>query len=108
LDSGRIGNAAHQSVQGIDLADQMPLAQAADGRIAGHLSDRGKSVRDENRLRADSRRRRCRLAACMPAADNDHIVCSASHTATSGAVFISQLPMLKVYKIKLLVSRETG
>jgi hypothetical protein len=29
---------AHQPVQRVDLAHHMPLAQAADGRIAGHFA----------------------------------------------------------------------
>ena len=44
LDSGLIGDAAHQPVQRIDLAHQMTLAESADGRIAGHLADRREAM----------------------------------------------------------------
>ena len=40
LDAGAVDGAAHDAVQGIDLAHQMALAQPADGGIAGHLADR--------------------------------------------------------------------
>ena len=40
LDAGAVDGAAHHAVQRIDLAHQMALAQAADGRIARHLADR--------------------------------------------------------------------
>jgi hypothetical protein len=39
LDSGLVGNAAHDTVEGIDLTHEMALAKAADGRIAGHGTD---------------------------------------------------------------------
>ena len=43
LDAGGVGDAAHQPVEGIDLAHEVALAEAADGRIAGHLADRGEA-----------------------------------------------------------------
>ena len=49
-----IGDAAHEAVERIDLAHQMPLAESADGRIAGHLADRREAMRDQ-RGRAPSR-----------------------------------------------------
>ena len=73
LDAGLVGDAAHQPVKGIDLAHQMALAQAADGRIAGHLADGGEAVGDEGRLGAQARRRGRGLAAGMAAADDDDI-----------------------------------
>ena len=38
LDTCRIGNPPHEAVQSVDLANQVPLAQSADGWIAGHCS----------------------------------------------------------------------
>ena len=73
LDAGRVGDPPHQPVQRIDLAHQVPLAEPADGRIAGHLADGGEPVRDERRARAHARRRSRRLAARMAAADNDDV-----------------------------------
>ncbi len=37
LDTGMIRCMRHEHAQGIDLADQMILAAAADGRVAAHL-----------------------------------------------------------------------
>ena len=49
LDAAPIGDPAHQAVQRIDLADQMTLAEPADGRIAGHRADRRKPVGHQRR-----------------------------------------------------------
>jgi hypothetical protein len=59
LDAGRVRHAAHHAIHGVDLADQMPLADPADCRIAGHLADRLELVRQ----RAAVRRPRVRAAA---------------------------------------------
>ena len=73
LDAGLVGDAAHHAVEGIDLAHEMALAQAADGRIAGHLADGREAVGDERRPGAQARGRGRRLAAGMAAADDDDI-----------------------------------
>ena len=39
LDAGLVGQTAHDPVQGVDLPHQVPLAQAANGRVAAHLAD---------------------------------------------------------------------
>ena len=39
LNAGRVGDAAHQSVERVDLPDQVALAQTANRRVAGHLTD---------------------------------------------------------------------
>ena len=39
LDAGHIPQPTHDPVHGVDLADQMTLAQTADGRIARHLAN---------------------------------------------------------------------
>ncbi len=39
LNAGGIGGEAHQSAEGVDFADHLPLGQSADGGIAGHLAD---------------------------------------------------------------------
>ena len=73
LDAAGIGHAAHQAVQGIDLAHQMALAEPADGRIAGHGADGRRAMGDKRGRRAHARGRRRGLAAGMPAADHDHV-----------------------------------
>ena len=39
LDADGIGYFAHDAAERIDLADQVALGDAADGRVAGHLGD---------------------------------------------------------------------
>ncbi len=73
LDAGLVGDAAHQPVEGIDLAHQMALAEPADGRVAGHLADGREAVGDERRPGAQARGRGRGLAAGMAAADDDDI-----------------------------------
>ena len=70
-----VRHAAHQSVERIDLAHQMALAETADGRIAGHLADRGEAVRDQNRLGTESSRGRRGFRAGVPA-PHDNDICS--------------------------------
>ena len=69
-----IGRAPHHAVERVDLADQMALAEAADGRVAGHLADGLGLVGQQRRARAAARGRRRRLAAGMAAADDDDVV----------------------------------
>ena len=72
------------AVEGVDLADQVALAQAADGRVAGHLADRLELVGEQQRARAQPRGRGRGLAAGVAAADDDHVELSFGHTAESG------------------------
>jgi hypothetical protein len=74
LDSGGIGDAAHQPVGGIDLAHQMAFADTANGRVAGHLAQGRALVGEEEGLRPGARRRRRRFAAGMASADDDDVV----------------------------------
>uniref|UniRef100_A0A0N5A6W0 PE-PGRS family protein n=1 Tax=Parastrongyloides trichosuri TaxID=131310 RepID=A0A0N5A6W0_PARTI len=39
LNARHVGQTAHEAVEGVDLADQMALAQTADGRVTAHLAD---------------------------------------------------------------------
>ena len=73
LDARLVGHAAHQTVQGVDLAHEMALAETADGGIAGHLADRGEAVGEERRPGAKARGRSAGLAAGMAAADDDDV-----------------------------------
>ena len=47
LDAGSIRGARHDAAQRIDLADQVALADAADGRIAAHLTERLDALRQQ-------------------------------------------------------------
>src|SRR3546814_8155606 len=68
-----VRDAAHDPVERVDLAHQMPLAEAADRRIAGHLADGVEAVGHEQGARAQPRRRGRGFAAGMPAADDNDV-----------------------------------
>jgi len=73
LNASLIRHLAHEAVERIDLADQMALAQAADGRVARHLSNGVGAVGNERRKCANARTGSGRLAAGMPAAHDDDV-----------------------------------
>ena len=74
LDAGCVGDPAHQAVERVDLADQMTLAEPADGRVARHFADRREGMRDQRRPGADARRGGGRLGSGVPAADDDDVI----------------------------------
>ena len=74
LDAGGVDGLAHHAAQGVDLADDLPLGDAADGRVAAHLGD-GVAVRRQQAVpRPEPRRRQRRLDAGMAGADHEHVV----------------------------------
>ena len=73
LDAGDVAEPAHDAVHGVDLAHQMALAQAADGRIARHLADGLELLGQQQGGRARARGRRRGLAAGVAAADDDDV-----------------------------------
>jgi hypothetical protein len=73
LDARLVGQTAHQAVECVDLADEMPLAQAADSRVAAHFTDRFDLVGEEQGARAVACGGRGGLAPGVPAADDDHV-----------------------------------
>ena len=73
LDAGRVGDPAHQAAERIDLADEVPLADAADRGIAAHRADRVEAVGHQRRPRTRPGGRARRLAAGMAAADHDDV-----------------------------------
>jgi len=60
-------------IAGVDLANQMALAEAADRGIAGHRPDSREAVGHERGLRAHPRGRAGGLAAGMAAPDDDDV-----------------------------------
>jgi hypothetical protein len=78
MNASRIGSPTHQSIKRIYLAHQMTLADAANGRVAGHLANCVEPMGQQQRLRAHPSCRRCCLASGMPAADH-HNIKSAEH-----------------------------
>ena len=75
LNPGLVDGPAHDAVQGIDLAHQLSLGQAADGRVAGHLADGLDAVGQQQGAGAQPRRRGGGFAAGVAAADDDDVVC---------------------------------
>ncbi len=73
LDAALVGDAAHQAVERVDLADQMALAEPADRRIAGHRADGREFVRHQRGFGAHPGRRSRGFAAGVAAADDDNV-----------------------------------
>jgi hypothetical protein len=73
LDARLVGRRRHRTTQGIDLLDQMALADAADRGIAGHRTEGFDVVREQQRARTGTRRSEGGFGAGMAAADHDHI-----------------------------------
>ena len=74
LDSGHVSEAPHDAVQRVNLADQMALAQPADGRVAAHLADGVEPLGQQDGARARACRRRRGFTAGVPASDDDDVV----------------------------------
>ena len=73
LDADRVRDLAHDAAQGVHLADQVPLGNAADGRIAGHLGDEIDVEGVERRLQAHAGCGHGGFAAGVSGADYDYI-----------------------------------
>jgi hypothetical protein len=72
MNASRIRCPAHQPVKRVDLPHKVPLADPANRRVARHFADRGQRMGQQQCPRAQPGRRRRRLAASMPATnDND-------------------------------------
>ena len=65
---------AHRAAERIDLANDLPLADAADRRIAAHLADRVAIRGEQGRFGSQSGSRQRGFGASMAGANNDHIV----------------------------------
>ena len=73
LDPARIGHPAHDTVERIDLADEMAFAEAADSGIAGQRADLVETLREQGCTCAHSGGGSRSFAAGMTAADHDDI-----------------------------------
>ncbi len=69
-----VGDHAHLTAHGVDLAYNLAFSDAADGRVAAHLRNLVHVHRNEASLGPNVGRRRCCLAACMTTADDDDVV----------------------------------
>jgi len=73
LDSGFVGQLAHQAPEGVDLADEMALGQTADRRIAGHLGDRVEMNGHQAGFEPHPGHGRSRFASRMSRPDHDDV-----------------------------------
>ena len=73
LNPGPINHATHDAAERVNLSHQVALADAANGRIARHLTDEIEIERDERRFRSQARGSRCSLAPGVAAANNYHV-----------------------------------
>ena len=73
LNARCIGDPAHQAIQGVNLPDQMALAQSADRRIAGHRADGCKAMGHQGGRCAHTRSRTGGLAAGVASSDDDDV-----------------------------------
>ena len=78
MDSGLVGDVPHQATQGIDFADELALADAADCRVARHLADLSQIAADQRRGYTHARGRGCSLDTGVPAADDNDLEISHS------------------------------
>ncbi len=80
LDADGVGDFAHDAAERVDLADEVALGYAADGRVAAHLGDEVEVHGDERGLQAHARRGHGGLAAGVTGADyNDVVLFGKSH-----------------------------
>ncbi len=73
LNAGFVGGGRHRAAERVDFLDQMALADAADRRIARHLTQRFQAVRQQQRLAAHARSRQRGLGSGVAAAHHNHI-----------------------------------
>ena len=87
LDAAVICRHAHFAAQGVQLPNQVTLAGAADGRIAGHVAHRVQVDGEKNGVQPQPGGRQCRLDAGMTRADDGYVAASSviGHCAASGA-----------------------
>ncbi|MCY1223852.1 hypothetical protein D9M72_359920 [compost metagenome] len=73
LDAGLVRGGGHGTAHGVHFLDQVPLADAPDGRVAAHLAQRLDVVSQQQRLAAHTGRGECSFSAGMATTDDDDI-----------------------------------
>ena len=71
-----VGGHRHRAAQRVDLLDEVPLADPADGRVAAHLPERLDALGEQQGLGARPGRGERRLGAGVAAADDDDVECA--------------------------------
>lgn len=80
MDTGLVDQLAHQAVERVDLADEMALTNASNGRIARHLANGVQPLADEQSARSAPRCCGHRLSARMTAANHNNRGCAWART----------------------------
>src|SRR5690606_8205066 len=75
-----IGYAAHQTVQRVDFADKMALAQPANGRVAAHFANGGEAMSHEGCRYTEAGGRCGSFRPGMAPADDDDGIVSHSNS----------------------------
>ena len=87
LDTAGIDGSAHQAAHGVDLTDDVPFGNAADGRIAAHLAN-GVQIRgQQRRVRAHAGRSGSSFSTGVSGTDHQHVIVvfdSFSHRFSKG------------------------
>src|SRR5690606_39477995 len=73
MDAAAVGRPGHDPAHGIDLLDQMALANPTDGGVAAHLADSFDVMGQQQRAAAHTGRCQRRFGPGMAAADDDDI-----------------------------------
>ena len=74
LDTGRVDRPTHDAAEGVDLANELGLANTPDRRIATHLADGVAVGRQQGRGRAEPGGGSGRLDTGMAGSNHDHVV----------------------------------
>ena len=76
LDTGEVSRKTHLTAQRIQLPDQMALACAADGRVAGHIAHRVQIDGKNDGVKSQPGSGQRRFNACVAGADDSYITFS--------------------------------
>ena len=87
LQERRVNAAAHLAAERVDLAHQVSLGRAADGRIAGHVADPVHIDGEDANLRAEPRGSQTGFNTGMAGANHDDVIgfCEVLHRASRQA-----------------------
>ena len=88
MNAALIGGQGHGAAHGIDLLDQMALADAADGRVAAHLTERLDVVRQQQSLATHAGAGQGGLGASMATANHDDVKLLRVRVSEHGEVLV--------------------
>jgi len=79
LDARAVNHPGHDPAEGVNLADQLPLGQPADGRVTRHLGDGVEVEGQEEGSGAHARGDVGRLATGVAGTDHYHVEVVLAH-----------------------------